>query len=429
MTRRLLPLLCVALVTLTVSAADWPQWHGPKRDGHSADTGLLKTWPGGGPALAWTNTDVGTGYGQPAVVGDKVYILGCRKDDELVIALDEQGKELWTAPIGKVFDFKGNQWSRGPNSCPSIDGDKLYALGSQGELVCVDTGKREVVWRKNLPKEMGAEVDNTAPGGVEKFGWGFCWSPLVDGKQLVITPGGPKGLFAALDKTDGKVLWQSAKLTDPCTYSSPIVADVDGVRQYIVMVQDGVVGVGTDGKVLWEYRRDNKYQDIIALTPLYHDGHVLISAFPGGTDIIKLTKDGAVFKAEKTGGERQFANFHGGVVLVDKHVYGAHELRAWKCLDFPTGKIKWSTDRPPVRAVGTGSIAYADGYLYLCGQNDDTVALIEASPTGYKETGRFTLPRVSPQRKPSSKFWTHPVIANGRLFLRDQELLFCYKVK
>jgi outer membrane protein assembly factor BamB len=425
MIKRLLPLVCLGLFALTVSAADWPQWNGPKRDGHSGDTGLLKTWPKEGPALAWTFAEAGTGFGQPAVVGDRVYILGCRGDEELVIALDNKGKQLWTAPIGKVWDFKGNTWSRGPNSCPSVDGDRLYAAGSQGDVVCVDTSKGNVVWRKSMVKDLGAQVD-TVGGGPDIYAWGFSWSPLVDGKQVIVTPGGPKGLMAALDKTDGKVLWQTAKLTDTCTYASPIVVEVEGVRQYITMIQEGAVGVGTDGTVLWEYRRENKYQDIVANTPIYHDGHMLLSASPDGNELVKLTKNGAAFKAAQVYARKARATWCGGLVLVDKHVYGAQEKRSWFCQEFLTGKNSWDADR---RAVGFGSLTYADGHLYLCGQNDDTVALIEASPEGYKEKGRFTLPKVSPLRKSNGKFWTHPVIANGCLYVRDQELLFCYKVK
>ena len=173
---------------------------------------------------------------------------------EQIVALDDHGKELWKADVGPMWDFKGNQWSGGPNSTPSVDGNLLFALGSQGELVCVRTADGKVKWRKNLPKDLEAEV-SPGPGGVAKIGWGYCWSPLVDGEHLICTPGGAKGLFAALDKTTGNVIWRSKELTDACTYSSPIVAEINGVRQYIALMQTGVVGVSAkDGSTLWEYR-------------------------------------------------------------------------------------------------------------------------------------------------------------------------------
>jgi outer membrane protein assembly factor BamB len=426
MMRRLLPALCLALIATVAFGGDWPQWNGPNRDGHSTDKGLLKEWPKDGPPLAWTFSDAGTGFSPPAVVGDRIYILGAVKGEEKVIALDAKGKQLWTAPIGKPWTFKENVWNEGPNSSPSVDGDRVYAVGSQGEVVCVETGKGDVVWRKSLVKDLGAEV-NPIGGGPKTYGWGFSWSPLVDGKQVIVTPGGPKGLVAALDKTNGNVLWQTAKLTDQCTYASPIVADIAGVRQYLVMVQDGIVGVAAkDGEVLWRYKRSNPYNDIVANTPVYHDGQVLIAGYPGGNELVQITKEGDTFKTKKGAANRLLASMSGGLVRVGDHIYGAQEKRSWMCQEWKTGKIVWRAD---ASAVGFGSLSYADGHLYLAGQDDDTVALIEASPEAYKEKGRFKLPRTSTLRKTNGKFWTHPVIANGHLFVRDQELLFCYKVK
>ena len=228
------------------------------------------------------------------MVGGRVYILGARPVDaagvkriEQILALDDKGKELWKADIGPMWDFKGNQWSGGPNSTPTVDGDLVFALGSQGILVCVKAADGAEVWRKDLTKEFGAEV-SPGPGGPPKRGWGFSWSPLVDGDHLICTPGGPNGLFVAFDKTSGKVLWQSADLTDACTYSSPIVAEVNGVRQYIALTQTGVVGVSAkDGSTLWQYRRDEPFPDVVCPTPVCKGDLVYINAWSGGGTLLQ----------------------------------------------------------------------------------------------------------------------------------------------
>ena len=411
-------------------AADWPQWRGPDRSGVSKETGLLRKWPKGGPELDWTFENTGTGFGSCAVVGDRVYVLGARPADsdgdkrvEQIIALDETGRERWKADIGPMYYFADNRWSGGPNSTPTVDGDLVFALGSQGMLVCVKAADGAEVWRKDLVKGFGAEI-SSGGFGPAKRGWGFSWSPLVDGDRLICTPGGPKGLFVALNKTSGKVVWHSAGLTDPCTYSSPIVAEIDGVRQYIALTQTGVVGVSAkDGSTLWERRRDNPYPDVVCPTPICKDDFVYVSAWKAGCTLLKLAPDGGKFKAEVVYDKKAIGNAHGGVVRVDQSVYGGHDLGPWECQDFATGAIRWQSD-----ALGSGSLIYADGCLY-CQAADGEVALLAASPDGYKELGRFTPPKHSAHRRPSGKVWTHPVVSDGRLYVRDQELLFCYKVK
>ena len=429
-TRRLLLASCLLWASPLAPAADWPQWRGPDRSGASKETGLLQKWPKEGPELAWSFEAAGTGFGSFAVVAGRVYVLGARPTDakgakriEQVIALDDKGQELWKADIGPMYDFDGNQWSGGPNATPTVDGDLLFALGSQGILVCVKMADGAEAWRKDLVKEFGAEM--TSGGfGPEKTGWGFSWSPLVDGDLLICTPGGKKGLFAALNKTSGKVVWQSAGLTDPCTYSSPVVAEVAGVRQYIALTQTGVVGVAAkDGLTLWEHRRESPYPDVVCPTPAVKDNLVYANAWKGGCTLLRLTPDGGKFKAEVVYDKKEIASAHGGFVLVDKLMFGSNDLASWECQDFETGDIRWRSS-----ALGAGSLIYADGCLY-CQAPGGEVALLAASPDGYKELGRFRPPKESANRRPSAKVWTHPVVSGGRLYVRDQELVFCYKVK
>jgi len=426
---RLIGLGLALALPLLARGDDWPQWRGPDRTGVSKEKGLLKKWPDKGPELAWTFTDAGTGYSAPAVVGDRIYVLGARKDEEYVIALNaKNGDELWVAKIGPVYDWKGNQWNRGPNTTPAVDGDFLYAVGSQGIVVRINVAKKGAeVWRKDMPKDFDGEVNPIGGDAKLKLAWGYAGSPLVDGDQVICTPGGKKGLLLALDKKTGAPKWQSKEVPEQATYASPIVADVGGVRQYIAMTQDGAVGVkAEDGSLLWRYKRSTPYGDIVAPTPIYHDNHVFLTSWKVGPDLIKLEAADKKFKATKIYSSKDLSNEHGDVVLVDGCVYGSHVDRGWKCLDFKTGDVKWETTD---RDLGSGSVICADGKLYCLTEEEGEVALVEPTPKEFKEISRFTLPKQSTQRKPSGKVWTHPVVANGCLYLRDQELLFCYKVK
>ncbi len=414
--------------SLAAPAADWPQWRGPARDGTSPEKGLLKEWPKGGPELLWTYDKAGIGYSGPAVVGGKMYVLGARDGTDLVIALDADGKELWTAKIGKMYDSKGNSFTAGPNATPTVDGEVLYALGSQGDLVCVELAGGKERWRKNLMKDLGAFVNGiTSPNPESGMGWGLSWSPLVDGDRLVCTPGGKKGLFAALDKKTGEVLWQSKDVPQEATYSSPLAAEVGGVRQYIALTQDGAAGVDAKtGGLLWEYRRAMAFPDVVCPTPILQGDKLYITAgWGGGCELLQLKPDGKKFKAVSVYENRMIGSKQGGVVLVDGLVFGYHEDRSWVCQDFATGDVKWESNR---RAIGNGSLIAADGMLY-CLSEKGIAALVAASPEKYQEKGRFTLPQQSEHRKPNGKVWTVPVVSGGRLYLRDQEFIFCYKVK
>jgi outer membrane protein assembly factor BamB len=423
-------ILTVALLGVApfARADDWPQWRGPNRDAISKETGLLKAWPKEGPVLLWTYREAGTGFTAPAVVGGTVYTMGARGDLELVIALDSKGKELWTAKIGPVFDFKTNEWSRGPDSTPTVDGDLLYALGSQGELVCFETKGGKEVWRKNLPKELAGEV-NSVGGGPEKMGWGYAWSPFVDRDKLICIPGGPDGLFAALDKKTGAVLWRSKAVKDAATYASPIPAEFGRVLQYIALVQNGLVAVSAqDGALLWEYRRDSDYADVVCPTPVVAGDHVYAGVgYGGGGVLLKIEKNGDQFKATPVYTKKEIASRQGGVILVNGYVYGPQETRNWVCQDFATGATKWESNSR--RAVGIGPLVYADGRLYVVSEEKGEVAMIEASPAKFNQLAKFVLPEQSKLRKPHGKVWTHPVISDGKLYLRDQELIFCYQIK
>jgi outer membrane protein assembly factor BamB len=422
--------LCVCWLCLPAQAADWPQYRGPNRDDISSETDLLKKWPDSGPPLLWTYREAGIGYSGPAIVGNRLYTLGGRGDAEFLIALDldavkdKSVAEVWSARIGPLFQWNGNKWSAGPSATPTVDGASIYALGGNGDLVCVETATGKEVWRKNLPKELEAQV-NPIGGGPRNLGWGYTWSPLVDGDQLVCAPGGPKGTLAALDKKTGQVRWRSTAVTDQAAYTSPMLLEVGGVRQYVLLTNQNLVGVAAaDGKVLWKYGR--AYRTEVINTPLIQDNLIYLTVGAGaGCELVRIDAADGQFTVTSVYANKEMANHHGNVVLVGGHVYGFSQNKGWICQDFKTGQPVWM-ERRKLRA---GAMTCADGKLYCFGEDDGTTVLLEASPAGWTEAGRFKLPQLTTLRKPSGRIWTPPVVANGKLFLRDQELLYCYDVR
>lgn len=410
-------------------AADWPQYRGPNRDDVSTETGLAQQWPEGGPPLLWVYPNAGIGYSGPAVVGPMLYTLGDRGEKEYLIALNTQPtrkgpvSEAWAAEIGSKFDWEGNRWSAGPSATPTVDGKQLFALGGFGDLVCADAATGKIQWRKNLPAELEAEV-NPIGGGPKKLGWGFTWSPLVDGDRLICIPGGPKGTVAALDKRTGRVLWRSTEATDQAAYASPIPAEIGGVRQYVVLTNQGLMGVGTDGRLLWRHPR--RYSTEVVNSPIVQGAMVYTTVGSGqGCDLIRVAREGREFRVESVYSNKNMSNHHGNVVLVKDHIFGTSDKQGWLCQSFASGEIAWSERGK----IPPGSVTYADGRLYTYGERDGTVQLIEANPAALTVVGRFKIPQHSQSRKPAGWIWTPPVVAGGRLFLRDQELLFCYDVK
>lgn len=404
--------LCAAVAA---SASDWPQFRGPERTGISKETGLMKSWPKGGPQLLWTSTEVGIGYSSYSVVGDRLYTLGAEEDSEYVYAVDAtNGKRLWACKLGAIFK-EGH--GDGPRGTPTIDGEVLYAISGKGDLVCAEVATGKARWHVSLTSDLGGRIMS---------GWGYSESPLVEGDMLICMPGGDRGTLAALDKKTGKVIWRTTELKDRASHASGIIEDIHGVRQIVQMTSNAVVGVALkDGKLLWRVGKTN-YGSAVIPTPNYMNGHVFVTNGYGiGCDMIKLEAEGDKFKATKVYDNRRLSNHHGGVVRVGDHLYGRFDGEsAWACVDFMTGKIVWKDS-----SLGKGSVTCVDGMLYCFSEDTATCALVKASPDGWKESGRFKIPQQSKLRSRSGRTWTHPVVANGKLYLRDQELLFCFDVR
>jgi outer membrane protein assembly factor BamB len=403
---------CIALGLLpaTVRSADWPQWRGPDRTDVSAETGLLKSWPEKGPKRLWSFDKAGNGYSGFSVVGGRLYTMGTRDAKEVVLALDvEKGTEVWASPIGPALE---NDWGDGPRGTPTADGDFIYALSGAGNVVCLKAAKGEKVWEKDLVKDLGGKVPH----------WGYAESVLVDGSKVICTPGGKKGALAALDKKTGEVVWRSTEFTDGAQYSSLIAADLNGTRQYVQLTMESIAGVAAeDGKLLWKTRWPGS--TAVIPTPIVHNGHVYVTSGYGvGCKLVKIE---AGNQATEVYANKVMKNHHGGVVRVGDHLYGHSDGAGWVCQDWKTGEMVWSQKE----AVGKGAVTCADGMLYLLDERNGTVALVEPSPKGWSEKSRFQLEPQSKIRSRRGAIWTHPVVANGRLYLRDQDLIHCHEVK
>lgn len=407
---RILAVLCL----LPVAESDWPQWRGPKRDAVSVEKGLLQKWEEGGPPLAWQASGLGQGYSSVAITQGKIFTIGRRKPGDFVLALDaKDGKEVWAARLG---DAGGER----PGGTPTVDGERLYAIGSQGDLVCLETATGKEVWRKSFTADFGAKLPN----------WRFCESPLIDGDRLVCTPGGADATMVAFDKKTGEVLWKCAVPSGAgkgSGYSSIMISEGAGVRQYVQMMGAGTGCIGVaakDGAFLWKYARTGNGTATIP-TPIIDGDFVFCSsAYGTGSALLKLVKDGEGVRAEEVYflNGKTFQNHHGGMIKLGDHIYSGHGHNDGRpiCIEMKTGKIVWGGEE---RGVGKGSaaIVYADGQLY-CRYEDGQLALISATTEGYKLNGTFKLPKVG---GPS---WSHPVVLGGLLYLREQDNLFVYRV-
>ena len=413
---RLLPALLLAASAAMLPAqspakpGDWPQFRGADRDDISKETGLLKKWPTGGPKQVWIYQDAGLGYSGFSIVGGVLYTMGANNDaQEEVIALDAAtGKQKWRTPIGARYP---NRWGDGPRSTPTVDGDRIYALGGNGDLACLQAADGKELWKTSLVKNYGGKLQN----------WGFCESVLVKGDRVICTPGGAQGTMLALNKMTGEKIWQTAEWTDVCQYASIVPASYNGAEQLIQLTMKTLAAVDyKDGKVLWS----TPFPGATAVipTPIFKDGNVYVAAgYNVGCMMVSIDAKNKVSPVYQN---QNMVNHHGGVILVGDHLYGFSDRGGWTCQEWKTGEVKWAEKK-----LGKGAIHCADGMLYLLEEGTGNVALIEASPKGWNEHGRFTLSPQTTQRSPQGKIWVHPVVSNGKLYLRDQEIVYCFDVK
>ena len=387
------------------TGTDWPQWRGPSRSAISPETGLLRSWPAAGPPSAWSTSNLGAGFGSISVSRDRIYVQGMRNSQSVVSALNRaDGKLVWVRPIGRASD---NDRGPGPRGTPTVDGDRLYVLTDSGDLASLRVQDGAIGWQRNILQDFGGR----------NIDWLISESPLVDGNNVIVSPGGRGAGMVALDKATGKTVWVSKELNDRAGYASPIVADVQGVRTIMTLTSEAGIGVrASDGKLMWHHPAVSNSTANIA-SPVFFDNKVFYSSNYGtGGALLSLRSQNGEVRAQEVYFTRDMQNHHGGMVVVNGYLYGFHNA-ILTCLEFATGKVMWRN-----RSVGKGSLAYADGSLYILSENN-VVGMADASPAGYRETGRF---RISDQGWPS---WAHPVVSGGRLYIRDQGILTAYNIR
>jgi len=401
-------------------AGDWPQWRGPDRTGVSTDTGLLTSWPEGGPRELWSSAGLGRGFSSVAIAAGRVLTMGDRRDGQHVIALDgAAGREIWSTRVGSVHRDE----YAGPRGTPTIDGDRTYVLNTDGDLVCLETVTGRELWRRSLTREYDARTP----------GWMFAESPLVDGDRVLVAPGTRQAAIVALDKLTGREIWRTAipslgrQGVDGPEYSSIVISNAAGVKQYVRLLGRGVIGVrADDGRLLWSYTRIVNGTANIP-TPIANGNLVFASTgYQAGAALLELVPgpDAGVTARERYFLQgRTFQNHHGGMVFLNGYVYAGtgHNNGLPICLELVSGRVAWGGD---FRNAGSGSAAVtaADGHIYYRYQNG-VMLLVEATPEAYREKGSFEIPDV---REPS---WSHPVVTGGRLYLREQDRLHVYDVR
>jgi outer membrane protein assembly factor BamB len=397
--RWLIVLQASALLALQAgSAADWPNWRGPHYDGISRETGLLKSWPKGGPKVLWT-ADLTGGYSSVAVADGRLFTQTKDKKEDLVVCFDATtGKKLWEYRYACDYaDYPSldKRFLTGPKATPTVDGDRVYAMGNTGLLLCLDsrTGKR--VWERDVLKL----ADRQCPE------YGYCNSPFLVDNRLYVHPGGSKNhSLAALDKRDGRVLWTSSG--ERIGWATPISITVDGVPQIVYFTGESVVGVTPDeGKLLWRFPWKTAF-DINAATPIFADSCLFISSNYGvGGALLRLKAKG---DPEVVWKNNSMQNHFSTSVLQNGFLYGFSTDRL-RCVEFKTGKVKW--DQP---GLGKGSLLIADGHLIVLGEQGALV-LAAATAKDYIEEAR-----CEPLQ---GRCWSVPVLANGKLYLRNEKKL------
>jgi len=402
------PLITLALV-LSLSAAvsnrapdDWPQWRGPSRDGRSGETGLLKAWPSSGPPLVWKAAGAGEGYSSFATSGGRLYTLGARGNQEFVIAFEAAtGKQVWATPHGRRF---GNDRGDGPRGTPTIEAGRVYAFGASGDLSVLDANSGKIFWTVNVLEKFGGS----------NIQWGLSESPLVLSDRILINAGGKGASVVALKKTDGSLIWKSQN--DEAGYSSAVLHEAGGVREAIFFTGQRALGVDVqDGRLLWSYNRVANGTANIA-TPLVRGNRVFLSSDYGtGAALLELTPAGGGVTAKEIYFTNEMRNHHASSILVGEHLYGFSSA-IMTAMHFDTGKVAWRD-----RSVGKASLVFADDRLYVYSEGG-VVGLVEPSPEGYREHGRFTI------KTGSLPTWAHPVVSGGKLFLRDQDTIYAYNV-
>jgi len=410
----IIAVLLVSCPLPSARAADWPQWHGPSRTNIARETGLLKEWPPDGPPLLWSAEGLGKGYSNVTIAGETIYTTGKFKQETFVIALDLDGKPKWKTSNGGSWEApKRWRWARGydgARATPTVDGGTVYHLSEIGRLAAYDAASGKEIWAFNILERFAGKIPR----------WAIAESVLVDGDRLICYPGGAQGYMVALNKTTGDVVWANEDVGDSASYCSILPIEFGGVRQYVTMTAEALIGIASDtGALLWRHPHTNK-RKINPVTPVFADGIVYVTTgYGAGGVAVRLHQDGDGFRAEQLWSSKKQDTKHGGVILIDGHIYGSGDnARGWWCLDLKTGEVKYQSD-----GVGRGSVTAVNDMLYCLGERG-RMALVRATPNEYRIISEFKAPQGG-----KGLHWAHPVICDGRLYLRHVDKLFCYDLR
>lgn len=393
----------------------WPNFRGPNRDGISTDTGLLESWPEGGPEKLWVYENAGMGYSGFSVSDGKLYTMGTRGEDLTVIAVDAStGKEVWSTAIA-IDDQKGYSagWGHGPRSTPTVSDGHVYVLGPKGTVACLTADEGKKVWEKHMVKDFGGK-----PGG-----WGFSASPFVDGDHLILAPGGETAGIVCLDKKTGETVWAASEVKPgKAEYATIVPAEINGVKQYVRLFERELVGVSAeDGSLLWSSPWDGK--TAVIPTPIVDGNEIYVTSGYGvGCKLVSIDANN---QASDVWINKTMKNHHGGVVKVGDYLYGFSDGGGLICQDWKSGEMVWNEKG---QFTSKGSVHIADGKIYALNEGDGTLVLADVSSEGFVQKGQFTLDPQSPNRNPQGKVWTHPLVIGGKLYLRDQEYIVAYDV-
>jgi len=408
----LLLILSISVVSLSAEAANWPCFHGPMRNNIAADTGLMQTWPQDGPKLLWMASGIGHGYSSVSISAGRIYTAGMIDRQTHVTAMDMSGKRLWQRLNGQSWQASERQsWAvsyAGSRGTPTVDGDTVYHLSEMGSMSAFDAETGRQRWHVDVIKVFNAARPK----------YGLSESVLVHGDAVLCCPGGAGGYVVALNKETGRTLWTNTEVNDPVGYSSPVPAIINGVEQIVSMSANRVYSLDPkDGHMLWHYtfgnERNNSATDVIVSDDLVYAS----CGYGGGSILLRPQQQaGGDFSVEQVWKSELLDNHHGGVLLLNGHLYGSgHESRGWFCLDFKTGRQLW-------RAPGKGSLTCAGDWLY-CLDEKGTVALVKATADKWQEAGSFRLPRGG-----KGLYWAHPVVCGARLYVRHSDQLFAYDI-
>lgn len=395
-------IVCMVFASVT-RGGDVTQWRGANRDGVYDEVELMNEWPAEGPQLLWSVDDIGNGYSSPSIVQGRVYITGMLKDMGIIFAFDDAGNLLWKTTYGK--EWTGNY--PGARTTPTVIDGRIYLMSGRGRVVCLGVQDGELIWQVDLVKAYGAR----------NIDWGMTESLLVFDDKVICTPGGSKTTVVALNRLDGTPVWQSKSMGESSSYCSPQLVVHGGRRIIVTMTARSIIGLDAEtGEILWRTPHVTEY-DVNANTPIYHDGRIFcFSGYGTGGVMLELSSDGnQITRVWKDG---TLDSQMGGAVLLDGHLYGSGQNnRAWHCIEWETGEVKYSS-----RAVRRkGSIIYADGMLYVYSEGGDIV-LVKQDPVVFDIVSMFEVPLGS------GEHWAHPVIANGRLYIRHGNALMVYDI-